>query len=160
MNQLLNKKPLEKKLNKIGDEIKHFKNEYYTIKEKDYLDPADNALLNELEDQIIKLSMSYNLFEDQYLYFKDTSLETNKIKKGITSIELPVTDLPLESIKNIFTNLVIIDQENYVLVISAKEEKLTGDQLKKTAAVKPLLESRYKGKNRNVEFVNWKIIII
>jgi hypothetical protein len=53
-----------------------------------------------------------------------------------------------------------MDQENYVFVINTTDQPLDKEALKKVAEMNPLLESKCKGKNKGVEYVNWKIVVL
>jgi len=44
-------------------------------------------------------------------------------------------------------------------VINTTDKPLAKETLKKVAEMNPLLESKCKGKNKCVKFVNWKIIL-
>jgi hypothetical protein len=69
-------------------------------------------------------------------------------------------DLPLDKVKQIFDKIVIVDEENYMFVINTANKPLEKESLKKVAEINPLLESRCKAKNKGVEFVNWRMILI
>jgi hypothetical protein len=70
-----------------------------------------------------------------------------------------MVELPIDTMKQIFDKIVIVDQENYVFVINTTNKPLDKETLKKVAEFNPLLESKCKGKNKGVEYVNWKAII-
>jgi DNA invertase Pin-like site-specific DNA recombinase len=160
VSKQLNNKPLERKLKNSGNDLKAFKDEYFKILNNTELDPASIALINELEDIIIKKSIDYVRLADEASPQQASTSRIKAIKKAIASIELPMEDLPIEKIKQIFNKIVIVDQENYVFVINTTDKSLEKEALKKVAEMNPLLESKCKAKNRGVEFVNWKIIII
>jgi len=159
VNSLLNVKPMNKKLNVLGEEVRKHKNEYFTLIKSDHLEQADFALLSELEESIIKLSMDYVKLEDETLPIQDTFNYIKKIKKAIKSIELPMVELPIDTIKDIFDVMVVVDPENYVLVINASGKKLDSEALKKVTEMKPLLESNCKGKNIGRMIIKWRLII-
>jgi len=159
VNKRLNNKPLERKLKNLGNDLKTYKNEYFKILNNTELDPASIALINELEDIIIKKSIDYVRLEDQALPQQASTSRVKAIKKAIASIELPMEDLPIDKIKQLFDKIVIVDQENYVFVINTTDKPLEKKALKKVAEMNPLLESKCKGKNNNVKFVNWKVIL-
>jgi hypothetical protein len=160
LSKRLDNKPLERKLKNLGNDLKAFKDEYFKILNNTELDPASIALINELEDIIIKKSIDYVRLADEASPQQASTSRIKAIKKAIASIELPMEDLPIEKIKQIFNKIVIVDQENYVFVINTTDKSLEKEALKKVAEMNPLLESKCKAKNRGVEFVNWKIIII
>jgi len=159
VNSLLNVKPMNEKLSVLGEEIRKYKNEYFTLIKSDHLEKAELALLGELEESIIKLSMDYVRLEDETLPINDQMNHVKQIKKAITSIELPMTDLPIDTIKEIFDVMVVVDPENYVLVINLSEKKLDGEVLKKATGIKPLLESSCKSKRKQNDLINWRIVI-
>ncbi len=70
-----------------------------------------------------------------------------------------MVEFPIDTMKQIFDKIVIVDQENYVFVINTTDNPLEKEALKKVAEMNPLLESKCKGKNKGVEFVDWKIMI-
>ena len=160
VNKGLDNKPLERKLKNLGNDLKAFKDEYFKILNNTELDPASIALINELEDIIIKKSIDYVRLEDQALPQQASTSRVKVIKKEIRSIELPMEDLPIDKVKQIFDKIVIVDQENYVFVINTTSRPLEKESLKKVAEMNPLLESRCKAKNKGIEFVNWKIILL
>jgi hypothetical protein len=160
LSKRLDNKPLERKLKNLGNDLKAFKDEYFKILNNTELDPASIALINELEDIIIKKSIDYVRLADEASPQQASTSRVKAIKKAIASIELPMEDLPIDKIKQIFDKIVIVDQENYVFVINTTDKPLEKETLKKVAEMNPLLESKCKAKNRGVEFVNWKIIII
>ena len=117
----------ESNLRVLGEEIRKHKNEYFTLIKSDNLEQADLALLSELEDSIIKLSMDYVKLEDETLPVQDTLKHIKEIKKAIKSIELPMVELPIDVIKDIFEAMVVVDPENYVLVINASGKKIDAE---------------------------------
>ncbi len=70
-----------------------------------------------------------------------------------------MVEFPMDTMKQIFDKIVIVDQENYVFVINTTDKSLDKETLKKVAEMNPLLESKCKGKNKDVEYVNWRIIL-
>ena len=160
VNKRLNNKPLERKLKNLGNDLKGYKDEYFKIIKKPILDSADKALIKELEDIIISKSIEYVRIEDESLPQKGSTSRVKEIKKAIKSIELPMVDFPMDKMKQIFDKIIIVDQENYVFVINTTDKTLEKDALKKAADINPLLESKCKAKNKSVEYVNWKIVIL
>jgi hypothetical protein len=71
-----------------------------------------------------------------------------------------MVDLPIDTIKKIFDKIVIVDQENYVFIINTTDKSMEKDELKKVAEINPLLESKCKAKNKGVELISWKVVII
>ena len=160
VNNLLNVKPMNKKLSVMGEEIRKYKNEYFTLIKNDHHEKAELALLGELEESIIKLSMDYVRLEDETLPIKDQMNHIKRIKKAIESIELPMIDLPIATIKEIFDVMVVVDPENYVFVINTSGKKTGTKELKKVTEIKPLLESKCKSKINMMSIIEWEIIIL
>jgi hypothetical protein len=77
----------------------------------------------------------------------------------ISSYDYPNQDIDAKMLKSIFSNLVIVDAENYVFIINITNKKLTLEDMKKAATMKPLLESMCISKNSKKELINWKINI-
>jgi len=159
VSSLLNVKPMNKKLSVLGEEIRKYKNEYFTLIKSDHLEKAELALLSELEESIIKLSMDYVRLEDETLPINNQMNHIKRIKKAIESIELPMTDLPIETIKEIFDVMVVVDPENYVLVINTSGKKLDSGTLKKVTDINPLLESSCKSRTKDSIIIKWCIAI-
>ena len=159
VNSLLNVKPMNKKLSVLGEEIRKYKNEYFTLIKSDYIEKAELALLSELEESIIKLSMDYVRLEDETLPINDQMNHIKRIKRAIESIELPMTYLPIETIKEIFDVMVVVDSENYVLIINTSGKKMDANELKKVTDIKPLLEGKCISKTKVIENINWKIAV-
>jgi len=144
---------------KIREKIRAYKNEYFTLKQKDYLEQADLSLMGELEEIIIQTSIKYVQMEDRIMPEIDKYKRISEIKKAISSIELPMDELPLNTIKDIFDVVVVVNPENYVLVINASGKKLDSEALKKVTENKPLLESSCKSKTNEIVEINWKIML-
>lgn len=83
-----------------------------------------------------------------------------EIKKAISSIDLPMDELPLNTIKDIFDVVVVVDPENYVLVINASGKKLDSEAIKKVTEIKPLLESSCVSKTKSTNHVFGKISLV
>ena len=90
---------------------------------------------------------------------KGSTSRIKEIKKAIKAIKLPMVEFPMDTMKQIFDKIVTVDQENYVFVINTTDKSLDKEALKKVAEMNPLLESKCKGKNKGVEFVNWKTVV-
>ena len=147
-------------MNKLGNDLRSYKDQCFKIIKKDELDSADQALMFEPEKIIIKKSIKYVQLEDETLLQQGSASHVKEINKAITSIELPMEDLPIAKVKQIFDKIVIVDEENYMFVINTANKPLEKESLKKVAEINPLLESRCKAKNKGVEFVNWRMILI
>lgn len=102
--------------------------------------------------------MDYVRLEDETLPIQDTLKHIKGIKKAIKSIELPMVDLPIDTIKDIFDIVVVADPENYVFVINSSNKDYDKESLKKVTEISPLLESKSKVKIKNFEYINWKIV--
>jgi len=151
---------LDKQMSKIAEKIRTYKKEYFMLKQKPELDEAEQSLMFELEESIIKLSVQYIKIEDEIIPFKDKLRRINDIKKVISSIELPMKELPIDTIKDIFDAMVVVDPENYVLIINASGKKLDRETLKKGTEIKPLLGSSCKANNKIIDKIWWNVIII
>ena len=68
-------------------------------------------------------------------------------------------ELPIDTIKDIFAVMVVVDPENYVLVINVNGKKLDVETLKKVTDIKPLLESICKSKFRTSNCIKWSILM-
>lgn len=53
----------------------------------------------------------------------------------------------------------IVDPENYMFIINVTNKKLTLEEMKKAATMKPLLESKCVSMNKNIETANYKIVL-
>ncbi|MDY0278823.1 MAG: recombinase family protein, partial [Acholeplasma sp.] len=151
---------LDKQMEKIAEKIRRYKKEYFILKQKSELDEAEQSLIYELEETVIKLSVQYNKIEDETILFIDKLKRIKDIKKAISSIELPMDELPIDSIKEIFDVMVVADPENYVLLINASGKKLDIEALKNVTEIKPLHESVCKSKKFNLGQINWRIILM
>ena len=150
---------LDKQMIKIAEKIRTYKKEYFMLKQKPELDEAEQSLMFELEELIIKLSIQYIKIEDETIPYRDKLKGIKDIKKAISSIELPMDELPMDTIKDIFDVMVVVDPENYVLVINASGKKLDRETLKKVTDIKPLHESSCKSKDKESFQLTWKIIL-
>ena len=128
------------------------------LKQKLELDEAEQSLMFELEELIIKLSIQYIKIEDETIPCRDKLKRIKDIKKAISSIELPMDELPMDTIKDIFDVMVVVDPENYVLAINKSGITANKETLKKVTEVKPLLESRCKSKSNERNNILYKII--
>ncbi|MDY0211155.1 MAG: recombinase family protein [Acholeplasma sp.] len=131
--------PLDKQMSKIAEKIRTYKNEYFILKQKPELDEAEQSLMFELEELIIKLSIQYIKIKDETIPYRDKLKRIKDIKKAISSIELPLKELPMDTIKDIFDVMVVKDPKSYFLVINVSGKKLEGESLKKVTEIKPLL---------------------
>lgn len=150
---------LDKQMGKIGEKIRSYKKEYLILKHKPELDVAEQSLMFELEESIIKLSIQYITIDDETIPFKDKLRRIKDIKKAISSVKLPMDELPIETIKDIFDVMVVVDPENYVLVINVSGKKLDGESLKKVTDIKPLLESFCISKIFKTRKIKWSIVL-
>ncbi len=150
---------LDKQMEKIAEKIRRYKKEYFILKQKPELDEAEQSLIYELEETVIKLSIQYIKIEDETIPFIDKLKRIKDIKKAISSIELPMDELPIDSIKEIFYVMVVKDPKSYFLVINVSGKKLEGESLKKVTEIKPLLESVCKSRTKDIGILTWKIII-
>ncbi|MBU1143768.1 MAG: hypothetical protein KKH92_09035 [Firmicutes bacterium] len=100
------------------------------------------ALKFQLEDVITKFSVEYTQLEDKYFENRDMYKYPEMIKKLISSYDYPIQEIDPHMVKSIFSNLVIVDTENYLFIINVTNKKLTMDDMKKAATKKPLLESK------------------
>ena len=108
---------------------------------------------------IIKFSLDYVEFEDEMIQYADVFKSANRIKKCIKSFNYPLKDVTPDIVKNFFSNIVVIDNENYVVVINLQNRELTSVELKKAATVKPLLQSKCKSFSNDLDYINWKIVL-
>ena len=150
----------DKQMGKIAEKIRSYQKEYLILKQKPELDEAEHSLMYELEETIIKLSIQYIKIEDETIPFIDKLKRIKDIKKAISSIELPMDELPIDTIKDIFDTMVVINPENYMLVINVSGIKLDNEALKITTDDKPLLESSCKGKSKDIPYIYWKVILV
>ena len=151
---------LDKQMGKIAEKIRCYKRECFKLKQKPELDEAEQSLMYELEETVIKLSIQHIKIEDETIPFIDKFKRIKDVKKAISSIELPMDELPIDTIKEMFDTMVVVNPENYVLVLNASGLKQDVEKLKKVTESKPLLESQCKSKTKDISEINWKIIII
>jgi hypothetical protein len=156
---LLKEYDLELELITLANLVAGYKQEYYKIKDKKILDSSDTALMFQLEDVITKFSVEYVQLEDKYFENREMYKHPEMIKKLISSYDYPIQEIDPDMVKSIFSNLVIVDPENYVFIINVTNKKLTMDDMKKAATIKPLLESKCVSMNKNIETVNYKIVL-
>ncbi|OHE29368.1 MAG: hypothetical protein A2Y45_00425 [Tenericutes bacterium GWC2_34_14] len=156
---LLKEYDLELELITLANLVAGYKQEYYKIKDKKILDSSDTALMFQLEDVITKFSVEYVQLEDKYFENSEMYKYPDMVKKLITSYDYPIQEIDPDMVKSIFSNLVIVDPENYVFIINVTNKKLTMDDMKKAATMKPLLESKCVSMNKNIETVNYKIVL-
>lgn len=69
-------------------------------------------------------------------------------------------ELPMDTIKDIFAVMVVVDSENYVLVINLNDIKLGNEALKKVTDVNPLLKRSCIAKSKTSEILNWNIAMV
>lgn len=69
-------------------------------------------------------------------------------------------ELPMDTIKDIFDVMVVVDSENYVLVINLNDNKLGNEALKKVTDVNPLLKGSCIAKSKTSEMLNWNIAMV
>jgi hypothetical protein len=147
-------------MSKLAEKIRAHKREYFILKQKSEHDVAEQSLLFELEESIIKLSIQYIKIEDETIPFIDKLKRIKEIKKAISSIELPMDELPIHTVKDIFDVTVVVEPENYVLVINFNKIKLNNETLKKVTDIKPLLGGDCKAQRKGLGTLNWNIIML
>ena len=150
---------LDKQMGKIAEKIRSYKKVYFKLKHKPDLDEAEQSLMFEFEESIIKLSIQYIKIEDEIIPFIDKLKRNKDIKKAISSIELPMDELPMDTVKNIFDVMVIVDHEEYSLVINASGKKLDSEALKKVTGIKPLLENISVSNKFKTPKIKWSVVI-
>jgi len=112
-----------------------------------------------LEDVITQFSVEYVQLEDRYFENIEMYTYPKIIKKLISSCDYSFQEIDPDMVKSLFSNLVIVDAENYVFIINVTNKKLTQEDMKKAATMKPLLESMCVSKDRNTHYVNWNIVL-
>jgi Fic family protein len=160
VDAITNKQEIDQKLDQISRIIDSYKEEYYALLKRSNKDSADASLLSELEDMIIKFSLEYVELEDEAIEYSDLFKSVNRIKKAITSYAYPMQDLTSDIVRSIFSYVVVIDNENYAVVISLQNRELTPEELKKAATAKPLLQSKCKALSSDVDYIKWMIIVL
>lgn len=161
VKERLNMVPLQDKLKNIGENIREYKNQYFLLDKKDKLTQAEINLLLELEELIIQSSIDYVAIEDESLYpINECNKRVTKIKKAIKSIALPMTELPLDAVRETFHEIVIVNPETYILVINATKNELDQAEIKKAVDFHPLLEGSCKAKNNNYHTITWKLVMV
>jgi hypothetical protein len=83
-----------------------------------------------------------------------------RIKKAIESIKLPMVDLPIDTIKEIFDVMVVVNAESYIFVINTSGKKMYVIALKKVAEIKSLLDGRCKTATIKHNKIKWVIMAI
>ena len=159
VDAITNKQEMDQKLDQISRIIDSYKEEYYALLKRSNKDSADATLLSKLEDMIIKFSLDYVELEDEMIEYASVFKSANRIKKAITSNAYPIQDLTSDIVRSIFSYVVVIDNENYAVVISLQNKELTPEELKKTATAKPLLQSKCKALSSDVDYINWKVLL-
>ena len=159
VDAITNKQEMDQKLDQISRIIDSYKEEYYALLKRSNKDSAHATLLSKLEDMIIKFSLDYVELEDEMIEYASVFKSANRIKKAITSNAYPIQDLTSDIVRSIFSYVVVIDNENYAVMISLQNRELTPEELKKAATAKPLLQSKCKSLTSNVEYINWKIVL-
>lgn len=160
VKKLLNSEPLEQELNDIANLVSDYKKQYYQIKNRKIQDSSELALMIELEDAIIRLHLEYAGFEDLYYELKEMQKRPQELKKIISSYDYPFKVVDLEVVKSIFNNMVVVDPENFVFIINVTNKKLTAEDMKKAATIKPLLDATCISKHSNKNLISWKIVLI
>ncbi|MFA5035845.1 MAG: recombinase family protein [Candidatus Izemoplasmatales bacterium] len=160
VEDITNKQEMDQKMNEASRIIDSYKEEYYALLKRGNKDSADASLLSELEDMIIKFTLEYVELEDEAIQYIDVFKSAYKLKKTITSQSYPIQDLTSDIVKSIFSYLIVIDKENYAVVINLQNRELTPEELKKAATTKPLLQSKCKSKTDSNLLLNWQIVIL
>lgn len=68
--------------------------------------------------------------------------------------------MPIDTFKNICGVALIVEPDNYVLVINAKGTKLDSESLKKVTKTKSLLESICNSKIKENNKIVWKVLVV
>jgi uncharacterized protein YvpB len=129
------------------------------LKNKAVHDSSDRFLLQELEELIIRYNMEYVELEDKNLDNIQSTLIAENIKKIINSNTYPLKELSPEMVESVYSNVVIVSDDAYAIIINASGKKLFEQDFKKAMAQKPLLTSKSKSRNEGTYFLHWSIYV-
>lgn len=159
VDMILSTKEYEDEVKKISETITSYKDMFYKLQRKETYDSSDRFLMNELEDLIVEFSMEYVNIEDRHLNLENARNKAFEMKRLIQRLEFPLTSLtPAQAIK-LFSNIVIINPLNYLLLINISGKPIDNDSMKKAATMKSLLSSKCKSK-AYCEDITWNIALI
>ena len=99
--------------------------------------------------------------EDEYENKYDYEENVRIIKKKIAEGKEPLASLDEYDFKAIFCNMVILDHNEFGLIINTNNKKRSADDFEKLYDCPPLIKgtSRYKKKKIDVKS-NWEILVI
>jgi DNA invertase Pin-like site-specific DNA recombinase len=122
---------------------------------------ADHTLLMELEKRIIEDSICLVEMEDEYETNYDYEENVRVIKKKIAEGKEPLASLDEYDFKSIFCNMVILDNNEFGLIINTSNKKLNPADYENLYICPPLIKgvTRFKKKTIDIKS-NWEILVI
>jgi len=114
----------------------------------------------ELEDAIIRLHLEYVGLEDKYYELIEMQKRPQELKKIISGYDYPFKVVDLEVVKSIFSNLVVVDPENFVFIINVTNKKLTPEDMKKAATANPMLKGICISKQNSIKNIYWQVVSV
>ncbi|HAU65910.1 TPA: hypothetical protein DCW61_01040 [Candidatus Uhrbacteria bacterium] len=122
---------------------------------------ADHTLLMELEKRIIEESICLVEMEDEYEAKYDYEEKIRLIKKKIAEGKEPLASLEDYDFKAIFCNMVILDHNEFGLIINASNKKLEPRDYENLYVCRPLIKgtTRFKTKRIDIKSI-WEILIV
>ena len=152
---------LKPKIDEKKKLIAKLKTDYDDLSMAASMQNSDYTLQKELEKRIIEESIGLVEMEDEYETDFDYEENVKRIKKKIVESKEPSTILNEFDFKAIFCNMVILDHNEFGLIINTTNKKLKPVDYENLYVYPPLLKGKthYK-KTRTTKQSNWEILVI
>jgi site-specific DNA recombinase len=152
---------LKPKIDKKKKMIDKWKIEYDELIMAASTQSADHTLLMELEKRIIEESICLVEMEDDYETNYDYEENIRKIKKKIAEGKEPLASLEEFDFKAIFCNMVVLDHNEFCLIINIRNKKLEPDGYENLGVLPPLTKGTTRFKQKRIDIKSsWEIIVV
>ncbi|MFA5005861.1 MAG: hypothetical protein WC509_00115 [Candidatus Izemoplasmatales bacterium] len=122
---------------------------------------ADHTLLMELEKRIIEESIGLVEMEDEYETKYDYEENVRKIKKKIAEGKEPLASLEDYDFKAIFCNMVILDHNEFGLIVNTSNKKIEPIDFENPYVCPPLLKGTTRYKKKRIDLQSkWELLVI
>jgi hypothetical protein len=152
---------LKPKIDKKKKMVAKWKEEYDELLMAASTESSDYSLLMELEKRIIEESIVLVEMEDEYETKYNYEENIKKIKKKIAEGKEPLANLEDFDFKAIFCNMVILDHNEFGLIINTSNKKLDPRDFENLYVCPPLLKGVTRIKKKRIDFKSsWDILVV
>ena len=161
VRHIMESNELKPRIDEKRNMIAKWRVEYEDLLMEASTEGADQSLLMELEKRIIEESIILVEMEDEYENKYDYEENLKKIKKKIAEGREPLASLEGFDFKSIFCNMVILDHNEFGLIINTSNKKIEPRDYENQFFCPPLFKgiARFKKKKIDIKSI-WQILVI